>query len=322
MVMAEHLLEAKGLTVTYGNGVRAVADVDLTVDRGEIVGLVGESGCGKSSLANTVLRLVKPESGSLLFDGIDLLTASKAELRAIRRRLQVIPQDPSTSLNPRLTIAQSVEFNLKVHRWGRKERQARVLEMFERVGIPAGYSNRYPHQLSGGQLQRVAIARALVTDPDLVVCDEAVSALDKSVQAQILNLLSELQRDLEVAFLFVSHDLTVVEHISDRVMVMYLGRIIEQGPASAILQSPQHPYSQALLASIPTRGQARAVIEGEPPSPVDPPSGCGFRTRCPHAIEACASYDNTPVPVTPTHEARCLRVKELVLSNPQPWRNQ
>ncbi len=320
MAMAPFLLEARGLTVTYGNGVRAVADVDLTVSRGEIVGLVGESGCGKSSLANTVLRLVKPESGSLVFDGIDLLGASKDELRAIRKRLQVVPQDPSTSLNPRLTIAQSVEFNLKVHRWGRGERGRRVAEMLDRVGIPAAYSNRYPHQLSGGQLQRVAIARALATDPDLVVCDEAVSALDKSVQAQILNLLSELQRDLDVAFLFVSHDLTVVEHISDRVMVMYLGRIVEEGPASDILQSPQHPYTQALLASIPTRGQRRAVIHGEPPSPVDPPSGCGFRTRCPHAAEVCASYDNTPVPVTPAHDARCIRLEELALTHPQLWR--
>jgi peptide/nickel transport system ATP-binding protein len=321
MAAPEFLLEARGLTVTYGNGVRAVSDVDLTVRHGEIVGLVGESGCGKSSLANTVLRMVKPQAGTLAFNGKDLLAMRGDELKAVRRSLQVVPQDPSTSLNPRLTIAQSVEFNLTVHGWGRRERRARVLEMLDRVGIPTTYATRYPHQLSGGQLQRVAIARALVTDPSLVVCDEAVSSLDKSVQAQILNLLAALQRDLDVAFLFVSHDLTVVEHVSDRVLVMYLGRIVEEGPATEILTAPRHPYTQALLASIPTRGQQRAAIRGEPPNPVDPPSGCGFRTRCPYAVDACAGYDNTPHTVTQEHAARCVRLDELALTAPQAWRN-
>jgi peptide/nickel transport system ATP-binding protein/oligopeptide transport system ATP-binding protein len=305
------LLEASGVSLTYGKGLHAVVDVDLRVFPGEIVGLVGESGCGKSSLAKVLLRLERASGGSVEFDGVDVLGMGRIQLQKLRRRLQVVPQDPATSLNPKLTVAQAVEFNLRAHGWGRADRQARVRELLDLVGLPASYTGRYPHELSGGQMQRVAIARALSTKPELVICDEAVSALDKSVQAQILNLLADLQRELGVAFLFISHDLGVVEHISDRVLVMYLGHIVEEGPAASIMRHPQHPYTQALLASVPRRGQPRGVLVGEPPSPLDPPSGCGFRTRCPHAIHACASFDQSRVEVAPDHHTRCIRAAEL-----------
>jgi peptide/nickel transport system ATP-binding protein/oligopeptide transport system ATP-binding protein len=307
------LLEGRGLSLTYGRGVRAVVDVDLDVGRGEIVGLVGESGCGKSSLAKLLLRLEKPTAGALSFDGEDLFAIGRNRLRRLRGRLQVVPQDPATSLNPKLTVAEAIAFNLRAHQWGRNARRARIATLLDLVGLPDSYANRYPHELSGGQMQRVAIARALSTEPDLVICDEAVSALDKSVQAQILNLIAELQRELGVAVLFISHDLGVVEHISDRVLVMYLGHIVEEGPAASIMREAHHPYTRALLASVPRRGQPRGVLQGEPPSPLDPPSGCGFRTRCPDAVEACASYDHTPVEVAPRHATRCLRAGERLV---------
>jgi peptide/nickel transport system ATP-binding protein/oligopeptide transport system ATP-binding protein len=306
------ILEGHGLTLTYANGVQAVNDVDIVVQQGEIVGLVGESGCGKSSLAKLLLRLEQPSAGTLEFDGRDMLRMSGRSVRRLRRRLQIVPQDPATSLNPKLTISQAIEFNLRAHGWNRARRATRVATLLDLVGLPVSYTGRYPHELSGGQMQRVAIARALSTEPDLVICDEPVSALDKSIQAQILNLVAELQRELGVAFLFISHDLAVVEHISDRVLVMYLGRIVEEGSADTIMRETRHPYTRALLASVPTRGQSRAVLLGEPPSPVDPPSGCGFRTRCPHAVEACASYNAAPVQFGNQHSTRCLRALELV----------
>ena len=305
------LLRAQGLSLTYGNGVRAMAGIDFSVQRGEIVGLVGESGSGKSSLANVVLRLADPDAGTLEFDGADMLGMNGRALRRLRHRLQVVPQDPATSLNPRLTVATSIEFNLRAQGWPGTKRRARVAEVLDLVGMDAGIGARRPHELSGGQNQRVAIARALATNPDLVICDEAVSALDKSVQAQILNLIAELQRDLEVAFLFISHDLTVVEHVSDRVLVMYLGHIVESGSAAAILREPAHPYTRALLASVPRRDQPRVPLTGSPPDPADPPSGCPFRTRCPHAIEACSTYDLTPIEISAGHTAACLRTHDL-----------
>jgi peptide/nickel transport system ATP-binding protein/oligopeptide transport system ATP-binding protein len=283
------LLEAQGLSKTFAGGVRAVHDVNLQVEAGQTLGIVGESGCGKSTTAKMILRLLEPDGGGVWFDGKDVTRARGRGLRDLRRRLQLVPQNPQTSLNPRLTIRQSLEFPLRAQGVRRSTRAARIPELLERVGIDPSFQGRYPHQLSGGQLQRVAIARALSTEPDLVVCDEAVSALDKSVQAQVLNLLAELQRELGVAYVFITHDLSVVEHIADRIAVMYLGRVVEEGSAQDVWRDPQHPYTQALLASAPSRDATRTQLRGELPNPADPPSGCGFRTRCPVAIDACSA---------------------------------
>jgi oligopeptide/dipeptide ABC transporter ATP-binding protein len=309
--MSATLLEARGLRKVFGNGVHAVDDVDVVVGQGETVGIVGESGCGKSTTARLVLRLLPADRGAITFDGTDLGAARGAKLRALRAALQVVPQHPMTSLNPRLTIGSSLAFNLRAHGVGKAERSTRIAEMLERTGLPASFAARYPHELSGGQLQRVAIARALLTHPKLVVCDEAVSALDKSVQAQVLNLLVDLQRDLGVAFLFISHDLAVVEHLSDRVLVMYLGRVVEDAPAADLWANPLHPYTQALLAAVPGRHRELTVLPGDPPSPVDLPSGCRFRARCPVAIDACATFDPPLVPARdhPGHQVACVHVK-------------
>ncbi|MCW0216582.1 MAG: ABC transporter ATP-binding protein [Pseudonocardia sp.] len=304
----EILLEATGLTKTFGNGVRAVSDVSLSVRRGETLGVVGESGCGKSTTGKMLLGLLAPDEGEITFDGWPLAKMRRPELRALRARLQVVPQNPQTSLNPRLTVRASIEFNLRVHGVPRGERGERVLGLLDRVGLTAAQSERFPHELSGGQLQRVAIARALSTSPELVVCDEAVSALDKSVQAQVLNLLADLQRETGVAFLFISHDLAVVEHISDRVAVMYLGRVVELAPARQLWAEPQHPYTVALLSATPGRGQERIVLSGELPNPAAPPSGCGFRTRCPIAEDVCATDWPALADAAPGHTAACVHV--------------
>jgi peptide/nickel transport system ATP-binding protein len=282
------LLEAQGLTKTFGNGVKAVSNVNLSVSAGETLGIVGESGCGKSTTAKMLLRLLTPDAGGVYFDDQEVTHAKGSRLRALRRRLQVVPQNPQTSLNPRLTIQSSIEFTMRAQGFGRAARAQKIPELLDRVGLDPSFAARFPHQLSGGQLQRVAIARALSTEPDVVICDEAVSALDKSVQAQVLNLLSDLQRDLGVAYIFISHDLGVVEHIADRVAVMYLGRIVEEGPADALWSQPKHPYTQALISSTPGADVKRIVLTGELPNPADPPSGCGFRTRCPVAVERCS----------------------------------
>ncbi|MCU1656621.1 MAG: oligopeptide/dipeptide transporter, ATPase subunit [Pseudonocardiales bacterium] len=282
------LLEAQDISKTFGNGVRAVSSVSLHVGRGETLGIVGESGWGKSTTAKMLLRLLQPDEGVVLFDGADVHRMRGSALRDLRRRMQIVPQNPQTSLNPRLTLQSSLEFNMRAHGIRAVERGRRIPDLLDRVGLDPSYARRYPHQLSGGQLQRAAIARALATGPDVVVCDEAVSALDKSVQAQVLNLLATLQRDLGIAYVFISHDLAVVEHIADRVAVMYLGRVVEQAPADALWKGARHPYTITLLSSTPGLGRERIVLDGELPSPADPPSGCGFRTRCPIAVAACA----------------------------------
>lgn len=258
------LLVAEGLSKTYANGVRAVRDVSLTVRRGETVGIVGESGSGKSSFAKLLLRLIDPDAGRIVCSGEDVTRLSGARLRPFRGRVQVVPQRPRSSLNPRLTVQSSLEFNLRAQRVSRRDRRGRIPELFERVGLSPDLANRYPHELSGGQLQRVAIARALSTTPELVICDEAVSALDKSVQAQVLNLIADLQRELGIAFVFISHDLAVVEHIADRVLVMYLGEVVEEATADELWHRPVHPYSRTLIDSIPsyTRRAAGQPIPG------------------------------------------------------------
>jgi peptide/nickel transport system ATP-binding protein/oligopeptide transport system ATP-binding protein len=286
---AEVLLDAVDLDKKFRNGVRAADSVSLRIRRGETLGVVGESGCGKSTTARMILQLLTPDQGQLTFDGVDLLAARGRKLRGLRRRLQLVPQNPQTSFNPRLSIRTSIEFNLRAHGYPRREWRERVDRLLSRVGLAARHGESFPHELSGGQLQRAAIARALATEPDLVVCDEAVSALDKSVQAQVLNLLVDLQRELGVSYLFISHDLSVVEHISDRVLVMYLGRVVEEAPPAVLYANPGHPYTRSLLASAPGYPGERTVLQGEPPSPADPPSGCVFRTRCPYAMERCVT---------------------------------
>jgi peptide/nickel transport system ATP-binding protein/oligopeptide transport system ATP-binding protein len=310
--VTEPILSVKNLTKRFSNGVLAVNDVSLTVRSGETVGIVGESGCGKSTTAKMILRLLPADQGTVQFAGNDLLKTGGKRLRNLRAKLQLVPQNPQTSLNPRMTVAQSIAFNLRAHGWRRGDIDARVAHLLDRVGVSAAYASRYPHQLSGGQLQRVAIGRALATDPDLVVCDEAVSALDKSIQAQVLNLLADLQREMGVAYLFISHDLAVVEHLSDRVIVMYLGRIVEEGSAAQLWREPAHPYTQALFSAAPGREKDRTVLKGELPDPAQPPSGCCFRTRCPLAIDRCAEVVPPLVEVAEGHTAAC------IFPQPQP----
>jgi peptide/nickel transport system ATP-binding protein/oligopeptide transport system ATP-binding protein len=303
--VSKPLLIAQHLTKRFPNGVLAVDNVDVTVNEGETVGIVGESGCGKSTTAKLILRLLDADEGSVFFDGFDFLKLGRTLLRRARGTIQLVPQNPQTSLNPRLRVGASIAFNLRAHGWSRGDIGPRIESMLDRVGIDPAYATRYPHQLSGGQLQRVAIARALATDPKLVICDEAVSALDKSVQAQVLNLLTDLQRDTGVAYLFISHDLAVVEHFSDRVVVMYLGRVVENATAEELWRGAVHPYSEALLSSVPGHPAGRIVLTGELPSPADPPSGCVFRTRCPEAIASCAEQRPRLEPVGDDHFAAC-----------------
>ncbi len=272
---------------------RAVNGVSLEIAAGETLGLVGESGCGKSTLGRAILQLQKPTSGEVRLAGQALQGLSARELKHARRNMQVIFQDPFASLSPRRTVAQIIREPLDVHRIGTAaERRARVEELLAVVGMRSNALNRYPHEFSGGQRQRIGIARALALEPDFIVADEPVSALDVSVQSQVLNLLGKLKAERGIAFLFISHDLAVIQHVSDQIAVMYLGRIVEQAPAMELYRSPQHPYTKALMSAIPVPDPARRIsriaLQGEVPSPLNPPSGCAFRNRCPLATEVCA----------------------------------
>lgn len=281
------LLEVKGLTKRFAPAAPAVAGVDLEVAAGQTVGVVGESGSGKTTMARMILGLLQPDRGAILFDGTDVTAAVKSELREVRARLQLVPQQPQSSLNPRLTVEASIEFNLRAHGWARTDRRVRVADMLNAVGLPSTFRRRYPSELSGGQIQRVAIARALATRPRLVICDEAVSALDKSVQAQILNLLARLQTELGVSFLFISHDLGAVEHISDEIAVMYRGHLVEYGRAESIVRSPRHPYTRLLIDSVPGSPRRRETGVVAPDPDAVAPSGCVFAPRCPLADDQC-----------------------------------
>ena len=306
------LLSVRDLHTRYAVGrqvLRAVDGVSFDVERGETVGLVGESGCGKSTLGKTILRLVPAAEGSVALDGADITRLGDRALAVHRRRMQMIFQDPFGSLNPRQTIRSLLDTALKVHRLGdRAERERHMAEIIGRVGLPADSLDRYPHEFSGGQRQRIGIARALILRPALIVCDEPVSALDVSIQAQILNLLVDLKRDLGLSYLFISHDLSVVRYFADRVLVMYLGRIVESASHTALWRNPRHPYTRALFAAVPSADPSHK--RGSPPikgelNTTDVPSGCRFRSRCPDAVERCRVEEPALRPVGEGHHAAC-----------------
>jgi peptide/nickel transport system ATP-binding protein len=298
--MADPLLSVRDLkkyyhaTGLFGRAmppVRAVDGVSFDLARGETLALVGESGCGKSSVGRTILRLQDPTAGTVFFDGVDVFALDRGRLRQLRRRMQIIFQDPYSSLNPRMTVGSAIAEGIEIHRLApRKEIPERVAALLEEVGLDPGYTRRYPHEFSGGQRQRIGIARALAVQPAFIVCDEPVSALDVSVQAQVINLLSDLQRHRGLAYLFIAHDLAVVRQIAHRIAVMYLGRIVEAGPTDQILSNPRHPYTVALLSAVPEPDpeaqRARIVLAGDLPSPSHPPPGCPFHTRCFHPMRS------------------------------------
>ena len=318
--MSSPLLEVRGLTKTFAEkrgwpipatvAVRALDGISFDVARGEALGIVGESGCGKSTVARACLRLIAPDAGSIRFDGIDVVAASASALRTLRRRLQIVFQDPASALDPRQRIADALGESIRVHRLARGEAvTSEVLRLLDEVGLPPSAARRYPHEFSGGQRQRIGIARALALGPDLMFADEPVSALDVSVQAQILVLLDELRHRRQLAFVFISHDLGVVRHFCQRVAVMYLGRLVEEGPVPAIFEEPLHPYTRLLKASSPTPDPEQAVAldlqEGEPPSPVDPPPGCHFHPRCPFVMEQCKVVAPALRQVAPERRVAC-----------------
>ncbi len=318
-IRAQPLLSARGITKHFGNDggmfskasapIRAVEGVDLDIASGEVLGVVGESGSGKSTLGRLVLRLIEPTSGAVFFDGKDLCSLQTGEMRRFRRHMQMIFQDPFSSLNARMTIGDALVEPIALHLGlrGQAARDAAV-GVLERVGLHADHMKRYPRMFSGGQRQRIAIARALASSPRFIVADEPVSALDVSVQAEVINLLQQLQKELGLTLMFISHDLSVVEVITDRVMVLYLGRVMELAPTESLYGNPAHPYTAALLQAAPGMTSVKKhILKGEIPSPANPPSGCVFRTRCPFAIDACAHTVPTLRPVGPDHLKACIR---------------
>ena len=294
------------------NNVRAVSDVSFTIKRGEVIGLVGESGSGKTTVGRTLLKLVEPSGGKIEFDGNDITHLPPAQMRPFRKRMQIVFQDPYASLNPREKIRTVLGHALSVHNIGApSEREDRIVKLLEQVGLSGDYLDRFPHEFSGGQRQRIGIARALAVEPEFVVADEPASALDVSIQAQVVNLLEDLKAEYNLTMLFIAHDLAVVEHISDRVIVMYLGRIMEIAPTRKLYSTPNHPYTKALLSAVPDPDKRhrpdRVILTGDIPSPINPPSGCVFRTRCPLAIEDCAKVVPEPVEISPGHFSACIR---------------
>jgi peptide/nickel transport system ATP-binding protein/oligopeptide transport system ATP-binding protein len=294
--------------------VQAVDDVTFTVREGETLGLVGESGCGKTTVGRTMLRLVPHTSGSVYFEDTDLFKLRGREMKIMRRNMQIIFQDPYASLDPRMPIADSIGEGLKIHNIGApKERFEHVINTLRRVGLMEFHARRYPHEFSGGQRQRIGIARALAMEPKFIVCDEPVSALDVSIQSQVLNILRDLQAEFDLTYLFIAHNLSVVEHISDRVAVMYLGKIVEMSPKLELYSNPLHPYTQALMSAIPvpdpTLKRERIILKGDVPSPLNPPPGCRFHPRCPVVMEQCKGNEPATKEITPDHFVACWRVE-------------
>jgi oligopeptide transport system ATP-binding protein len=320
-VAGETILEVKNLVkyfpITKGfifqrqvGAVKAVDDVSFSIRQGETLGLVGESGCGKTTTGRVILRLMEPTSGEASFEGRNIFKLSKEELRRMRRNMQIIFQDPYSSLNPRMTVGDIIGEPLEIHNLARgKDKVRRVQELLDVVGLSPYHANRYPHEFSGGQRQRIGIARALAVNPKLIICDEPVSALDVSIQAQVLNLLEELQKEFGLTYLFIAHDLSVVKHISDRIAVMYLGRIVEVAPTEELFANPQHPYTEALLSAVPIPDPAmrrqRIILPGDVPSPINPPKGCRFHTRCNYVQDSCRVNDPALVDVGGGHFVAC-----------------
>jgi oligopeptide/dipeptide ABC transporter ATP-binding protein len=317
--MSDALIQIRNLSKRFHTPsgiVHAVDDVSFDIPRGSITGLVGESGSGKTTLGRTLLRLIEPSGGQIRFDGTDITSLPNTKMRDMRRRMQIIFQDPMSSLNPRLKVGDLIAEGLRAYGIGnRAERRDRVAALLDEVGLSADHMDRYPHAFSGGQRQRIGIARALALEPEFIVADESVSALDVSIQAQVLNLLLDLREKRNLTMLFIAHDLSVVNYLCDQVAVLYLGRLMEIGPAGAIHKTPAHPYTRALNSAIPLpdprAARDRTPLQGDIPSPLNPPSGCVFRTRCPHAAPICAAGSPGAHPVGPDHQSYCKRTEKL-----------
>lgn len=311
----DNIVEVKNIVKHFGSGrnvVKAVDGINFDIKYGETLGIVGESGCGKSTLGRTMIRLYEATAGEVFFEGKDIHKMNNRELKKTRRDLQMIFQDPYASLNPRMTVEDIIGESIDVHRLLRgKERKDRIIELLELVGLRASHISRYPHEFSGGQCQRIGIARALAVNPKMVVCDEPISALDVSVQAQVINLLEKLQEEMGLTYMFIAHDLSMVKYISDRVAVMYLGKVVELADSDELYEDPLHPYTQSLLTAIPIpdpnvgREKERIILQGDIPSPMNPPSGCRFRTRCPAAMDICSKVEPTWQEAKPDHYVAC-----------------
>ncbi len=315
--MGTPLIETKNLKKYFKTGsgmLHAVDNVNLTIEKGHTLGVVGESGCGKSTLGRTILRLLPATSGTVLYEGKDILKLKSAEMKAMRSEMQIIFQDPYASLNPRMSVSQIIEEPLKVNHIykDKAEKDRRILELMETVGLAKRLANSYPHELDGGRRQRIGVARALALNPSFIVCDEPVSALDVSIQAQVLNLMMDLQDSMGLTYMFITHDLSVVRHISTHIAVMYLGQVVEYAPSHELFDDPKHPYTKALLSAIPIpdlayRDKPRELIKGEITSPIDPKPGCRFAARCPYATEMCTGHDLNLIDVGPEHQVACVR---------------